>query len=41
MSQLFSQDLPINMDKMTEFYDDAIFRLERIPQIPAEANDYV
>ena len=41
MSQLFSQDLPINMDKMTEFNDDAIFRLERIPQIPAEANDYV
>ena len=29
------------MEKMTMYYDTSIFNLERIPQIPAEANDYV
>ena len=29
------------MDQLTQFDDDAIFRLDQIPQIPAEANNYV
>ena len=29
------------MDKLTQFDDDAIFKLEQIPQIPAESNNYV
>ena len=40
MSQLFSQDLPINMDELTEFDDKAIFKLDRIAQIPSEYDDW-
>lgn len=29
------------MDKMTLTVDQSIFRLDRVPQIPAEANDYI
>ena len=28
------------MDELTESSDDTIFSIDRIPQIPAEANDY-
>ena len=41
MSQLLSQDLPIEMEEMTLYENESIFTMERIPQIPAEENDYI
>ena len=41
MSKLLSQDLPVDMDEMTLYKDESIFTVERIPQMPAEANDYI
>ena len=36
MSKLFSQDEAVNMDDLTEMENGEIFRLTRLPQIPAE-----
>ena len=36
MSRLASQDQPINMDSLTEMENEQIFKLTRLPQVPAE-----
>lgn len=40
MTKLFSQDQPINMDDLTEMENGQIFSLTRVPQIPAEWDDW-
>lgn len=40
MTQLSSQDEAINMDEFTEMRDTRIFKLNRLPQIPAENHDW-
>ena len=40
MSQLFSQDQPLNLDELTEMANGQIFRLTRQPQMPAETHPW-